>query len=120
MQTPAPADVILQFEGSGRWPDDLVAIQRTKIAFLLKINDMLQEMLYLVDVHGILRRPTWDGVKLLLLLLPLTQGSLFPILLRLYSLTTLSEIQTPIERLVRGTYTASWAVPILTPHTGNA
>lgn len=38
------------------------------------INDMLQEMLYLVDLHGILRKPTWDGVKLLLLLLPLTQG----------------------------------------------
>lgn len=38
-----PADVLLQFEGSGRWPDDVVAIQRTKIAFLLKIGDLLQE-----------------------------------------------------------------------------
>lgn len=40
-----------------------------------QVNDMLQELLYLVDVHGILRKATWDGVKLLLLLLPLTQGA---------------------------------------------
>ncbi|KAI9847887.1 MAG: hypothetical protein M1838_000695 [Thelocarpon superellum] len=39
----APSSVILQFEGSGRWPDDLVAIQRTKIAFLLKAGDLLEE-----------------------------------------------------------------------------
>ncbi|KJX94279.1 pre-rrna processing protein utp22 [Zymoseptoria brevis] len=38
-----PANVTIQFEGSGRWPDDLVAIQRTKIAFLLMISHMLQE-----------------------------------------------------------------------------
>ncbi|PQE32444.1 pre-rRNA processing utp22 protein [Rutstroemia sp. NJR-2017a WRK4] len=38
-----PADVLIQFEGSGRWPDDVVAIQRTKIAFLLKIGELLEE-----------------------------------------------------------------------------
>ena len=38
-----PADVIIQFEGSGRWPDDIVAIQRTKIAFMLKIESLLEE-----------------------------------------------------------------------------
>lgn len=38
-----PASVVLQFEGSGRWPDDLCAIQRTKIAFLLRIADVLTE-----------------------------------------------------------------------------
>lgn len=35
------ADVNLQFEGSTRWPEDLGAIQRTKIAFLLKLSDLL-------------------------------------------------------------------------------
>ncbi|KAM3422165.1 U3 small nucleolar RNA-associated protein 22 [Cercospora zeina] len=40
---PIPADVTIQFEGSGRWPDDLAAIQRTKIAFLLMIDKMLQD-----------------------------------------------------------------------------
>ncbi|KAI5247142.1 Nrap protein [Aureobasidium subglaciale] len=39
-QMKRPAGVVLQFEGSGRWPDDLVAIQRTKIAFLLKIGEL--------------------------------------------------------------------------------
>lgn len=38
-----PADVVIQFEGSGRWPDDVVAIQRTKIAFLLKTADLMGE-----------------------------------------------------------------------------
>lgn len=38
-----PADVVIQFEGSGRWPDDVVAIQRTKIAFLIKIGELLEE-----------------------------------------------------------------------------
>ncbi|KAH0562575.1 hypothetical protein GP486_002742 [Trichoglossum hirsutum] len=38
-----PADVVILFEGSGRWPDDLAAIQRTKVAFLLKIAEVLEE-----------------------------------------------------------------------------
>lgn len=38
----SPADVVVLFEGSGRWPDDLVAIQRTKIAFLLKIGELFE------------------------------------------------------------------------------
>ena len=38
----APAEILIQFEGSGRWPDDVAAIQRTKIAFLLKIGSLLQ------------------------------------------------------------------------------
>lgn len=37
-----PADVVLQFESSARWPDDFAAIQMTKAAFLLKIGDSLQ------------------------------------------------------------------------------
>ncbi|KAE9975391.1 hypothetical protein BLS_002620 [Venturia inaequalis] len=38
-----PADVVIQFEGSARWPDDLDAIQRTKIAFLLKLAELLDD-----------------------------------------------------------------------------
>lgn len=37
-----PADVVLQFESSARWPDDFAAIQMTKAAFLLKIGDTLE------------------------------------------------------------------------------
>ena len=40
---PTPAVVVIQFEGSGRWPDDLIAIQRTKIAFLLKLSELLHD-----------------------------------------------------------------------------
>lgn len=36
-----PIDVVLQFDTSGRWPDNLQAIQYTKIAFLTKIGDLL-------------------------------------------------------------------------------
>ncbi|OCK86202.1 Nrap protein [Lepidopterella palustris CBS 459.81] len=42
-QMSIPASIIIQFEGSGRWPDDLAAIQRTKIAFLLKLAELLSE-----------------------------------------------------------------------------
>lgn len=38
-----PASIYVQFEGSTRWPDDFAAIQRTKIAFLLKIGELLEE-----------------------------------------------------------------------------
>lgn len=38
-----PASVVLQFEGSGRWPDDLCAIQRTKIAFLIRLAELLSQ-----------------------------------------------------------------------------
>lgn len=38
-----PVDFLIKFEGSTRWPDDLRAIQMTKIAFLLKLSDLLQQ-----------------------------------------------------------------------------
>ncbi|KAL8797599.1 MAG: hypothetical protein Q9195_000416 [Heterodermia aff. obscurata] len=36
-------DVCVQFEGSARWPSDIAAVQRTKIAFLFKIGELLEE-----------------------------------------------------------------------------
>lgn len=38
-----PTSVYVQFEGSTRWPDDIMAIQKTKIAFLFKIGELLEE-----------------------------------------------------------------------------
>lgn len=35
--------VILQFEGSARWPDDIFAIQRTKTALLLRIAELFDQ-----------------------------------------------------------------------------
>nr|GAT59651.1 predicted protein [Mycena chlorophos] len=34
---------------------------------------MVQEILVLIDSHAIMRRPTWDGVRVLLLILPLME-----------------------------------------------
>jgi hypothetical protein len=42
-----------------------------------RTNEMVKEMLYLIDVHGILRKPSWDGVRILLMILPLAQGKRF-------------------------------------------
>ncbi|KAI9064319.1 hypothetical protein FKP32DRAFT_1649754 [Trametes sanguinea] len=47
-----------------------------------RVNEMLAELLYLIDIHGVLRKPSWDGVRVLLLTMPLTE-----------------EVQSPIERL---------------------
>ncbi|OJD34643.1 pre-rrna processing protein utp22 [Diplodia corticola] len=47
----APANVVVEFEGSARWPDDIKAIQMTKVAFLLKMGELLQE-----SVEGVTTR----------------------------------------------------------------
>lgn len=39
--TPLPMDTTIYFEASGKWPENLAAIQRTKVAFILKIGDLL-------------------------------------------------------------------------------
>ena len=36
-------DVVISFEASGKWPENLVAIQRTKMAFLARIGTLLEE-----------------------------------------------------------------------------
>ena len=48
---PRPMDVIIFFEASGKWPDNLAAIQRAKIAFLLKIGSLLEEAKPHVTTH---------------------------------------------------------------------
>ena len=40
---PQPMEAVISFEASGKWPDNLAAIQRTKIAFLLMISRLLEE-----------------------------------------------------------------------------
>ncbi|CAK7266306.1 U3 snoRNP protein [Sporothrix epigloea] len=37
-----PMEVVLYFEASGKWPDNLAAIQRAKVAFLLRIGESLE------------------------------------------------------------------------------
>jgi U3 small nucleolar RNA-associated protein 22 len=40
---PRPMECVISFEASGKWPESLVAIQRTKIAFLLMIGSLLEK-----------------------------------------------------------------------------
>ena len=40
-----PADVIILFESSSQWPEDLLAVQSIKMAFLLKIAELLEDLL---------------------------------------------------------------------------
>lgn len=40
-----------------------------------KTDAMLREILELIDFHGVMRRPTWDGVRALLLIMPLMEGN---------------------------------------------
>lgn len=37
-----PLAINIQFEGSSRWPQDLVAVQKAKVAFLLKVAEQLE------------------------------------------------------------------------------
>jgi hypothetical protein len=75
-----------------------------------RTNEMVKEMLYLIDVHGILRKPSWDGVRILLMILPLAQGErlhLLPVPSSLFSIAHhngglhLTDVQSNLERLVR-------------------
>ena len=45
--------------------------------FSEKTSCMLREILELIDFHGIMRIPTYDGVRILLLTLPLMEGMTF-------------------------------------------
>jgi hypothetical protein len=40
-----------------------------------KVKGMLEEVIKLIDGLSLLRKPTWDGVRCLLLTLPLTEGT---------------------------------------------
>ena len=64
------------------------------------VNEMLQELLSLIDLHGILRKASWDGVRLLLLLQPLTQGRVTSHTEFSISHVETPEIQSPMDRLV--------------------
>lgn len=44
-------------------------------AWKVRAEAYVREVLHLIDNFGILRRPSWDGVQALLLLLPLLEGT---------------------------------------------
>jgi hypothetical protein len=58
----------------GRHNDGLGFGDGTRESRRDRTSAMLREVLELVDFHGVLRRPTWDGIRVLLLILPLFEG----------------------------------------------
>lgn len=81
-------------------------------ARMLRTEAMTREILTLVDLHGLLRRPSWDGVRVLLLLFPLTHGKPVTIIGDWLFIVLLYPIgiQSPIERLVGGPRTSPFMV----------
>lgn len=49
--TRQPTDTVLFLEASGKWPENLSAIQRMKVAFLLRISSLLEEAKPGVTTH---------------------------------------------------------------------
>ncbi|KAG4304633.1 hypothetical protein PORY_002026 [Pneumocystis oryctolagi] len=48
-----PCDIIIKFESSGKWPDDLKAIQKTKLAFLIKLSEELYSQKSIISKVGL-------------------------------------------------------------------
>ncbi|KAI1411535.1 Nrap protein [Hypoxylon sp. FL1857] len=59
-----PMEVVVSFEVSGKWPENLAAIQRAKIAFLLKIGSSLEEVKEEIKTHIGLENATRDDENL--------------------------------------------------------
>ncbi|KAH9981533.1 hypothetical protein BGW80DRAFT_1270701, partial [Lactifluus volemus] len=66
-----------------------------------------EAMIHLIDIHGILRKPTWDGVRALHLLLPLTQVSHGRLVMyeamvsQVFTLCSLASVSSAVDILVR-------------------
>ncbi|KAF7311550.1 Zn(2)-C6 fungal-type domain-containing protein [Mycena kentingensis (nom. inval.)] len=58
--------------GAAKTGIELVS-ERARAERKSRIEGMVQEILLLIDSHAIMRRPTWDGIRVLLLILPLME-----------------------------------------------
>lgn len=84
---------------NGNQHEDISTARAKNVSFSLpqrkwkeRTEAMLREVLELIDFHGVLRRPTLDGVRVLLLLLPLMEDALPLERLAIYE-ATLSQVQ---------------------------
>ncbi|KAI8965546.1 Nrap protein [Daldinia sp. FL1419] len=78
-----PMEVVVSFEVSGKWPENLAAIQRAKVAFLLKIASSLEEVKEDVKTHIGLENTARDDENLAFLDIVYEDGASFR--LRVYS-----------------------------------
>ncbi|KAJ7261330.1 hypothetical protein B0H12DRAFT_1013547 [Mycena haematopus] len=54
-------------------PNGSLMTERRRAERKSRTESMVQEILVLIDSHAIMRRPTWDGIRVLLLILPLME-----------------------------------------------
>lgn len=54
--------------------DAELARDKDRLGRMDKMNRIIRTILREIDEHGLMRRPTWDGVRALLLINPLTEG----------------------------------------------
>lgn len=69
-----PVDLQDQIEGHLSSDGKYMSSADVRRQWRARTEVFVREILELIDAHGILRRPTLDGVRLLLLLLPLLEG----------------------------------------------
>ena len=55
--------------------ENLAAVRRRRA----RVNMMVKEVLGKIDELALLRKPSWDGVRVLMLIMPLTEGMWPPI-----------------------------------------
>jgi U3 small nucleolar RNA-associated protein 22 len=100
-----PIDIVIEFEGSARWPNSLPAVQRTKIAFLIKIGDLLSASNDNVTARVGLENTTgptssYDNTSFLDVLLPSPHPDLVPTILfrlRIHHDRTLTLLQNTLS-----------------------
>ncbi|KAL8317817.1 hypothetical protein RB597_001302 [Gaeumannomyces tritici] len=72
-----PMDVVISFEVSSKWPDNIAAIQRTKVAFLLKIGDLLSSANSSIATHVGLEDAEHEHENLAFLDIVYDEGAVF-------------------------------------------
>ncbi|KAI2469149.1 Nrap protein [Annulohypoxylon bovei var. microspora] len=99
-----PMEVVISFEVSGKWPENLAAIQRAKIAFLLKIGSSLEAVKDEIGTHLGLENATRDDENLAFLDIVYENGASFRLRVHSDLEETLLERKTKdqtVERHVR-------------------
>ncbi|KAJ6547066.1 hypothetical protein B0H19DRAFT_954207 [Mycena capillaripes] len=59
--------------GEAQKSNGALMTERSRAERKNRTEAMVQEILVLIDSHAIMRRPTWDGIRVLLLILPLME-----------------------------------------------
>ncbi|KAI0474968.1 pre-rRNA processing protein utp22 [Xylariaceae sp. FL0804] len=96
-----PMDVIITFESSGKWPENLAAIQRLKTAILVRIANSLQELKEEIKTYVGLEDATRDTDNIAYLDVVYEDGGSFRIRICSDQEQTLLERQTKDQTLER-------------------